>query len=141
MIPMIRKLLIIQLLTIIAVCQEQATLQTELIDTVAIEQKAKEDAKADFKKLKWIGKSFISGFGGIALAGIGGRMLLGTRRPSGIEVPLLVFVVLAPTVAINISDVNLPGHREKEVENQSSEYQSIYHSAYTAQIKTRRYLY
>lgn len=106
-----------------------------------INEKAEADAKADFKKLKWIGKSCLSGFGGVALAGIGGRMILGTHRPSGIEIPLLLFVVMTPSAIMTKSHSDLPKHRVREIENQTWEYQNTYRSAYTAEIKARRYLY
>lgn len=137
----VQPILVLFLLVGCAFCQEKDTAKIEDLDIAQIEEKAKMDAKTDFKKLKWIGKSFLSGFGGVALAGIGGRMLLGTHRPSGIEIPLLLGVVIAPTAAITMSHIDLPRHREIEIENQTLEYQNRYRSEYTAEIKARRYLY
>lgn len=110
----------------IASAQEQTTIQTEVIDTAAIEEKAKEDANEDFNvdhKFTWGGGSLVTSLGGFAGAG---------------QLPGVIIGISAPIVLAYYLQVTLPKNREIELSSKGPDYQSVYRPTYQKIIRIQR---
>lgn len=112
--------------------------QAEELDIAQIKKKAKSDARLDSdleSNVFWCGTSFILSSSGILL-----RNSLSGGIRDAVNFGIVAGLVGLPLAAF-LKKVNLPENREKDLSSESREYQTIYRSEYSSQIKRQRLKY